>query len=229
MNPNSFKRLDFRSGASYQEPFVLLLEGVPATPAGLLYHNLNLLGQGEWPLTAKVATFLLTAIAIWAADKAVRRQTAADGWTRRLWLSLPAGALAGQLATLEPVVHFLTGDHWQLTGRPDPLPQPPPAPTSDWHPTVVCLFSGGMDSLIGAIDLLEAGHRCLLVSHYDYGQLAGSQKVLAQALQNFYGPERVWRWGFRVQFEAPELTLRSRSLLYLALGLAPPSGRRLHL
>jgi 7-cyano-7-deazaguanine synthase in queuosine biosynthesis len=76
-----------------------------------------------------------------------------------------------------------------------------------------------LDSLTGAIDLLEEGHRLVLVSHYDYGQLASTQQVLADALTKHYGPDRVYHVAMRVQLEGPELTLRSRSLLYLALGL----------
>jgi len=87
------------------------------------------------------------------------------------------------------------------------------------------LFSGGLDSLVGALDYLEAGPRLLLVSHYDFGQLAGIQQTLAAALTGHYGPDRVRRLGIRVQFpQAPELSMRSRSLLYLALGLAAAAG-----
>jgi hypothetical protein len=40
-------------------------------------------------------------------------------------------------------------------------------------------------------------------------------------LSRHYGPDRVHHLGLRVQFpQAPELSMRSRSLLYLALGLA---------
>jgi 7-cyano-7-deazaguanine synthase in queuosine biosynthesis len=87
------------------------------------------------------------------------------------------------------------------------------------------LFSGGLDSLVGALDRLEAGQRLLLVSHYDFGQLAAIQQTLAAALLRQYGPDRLHHLGLRVQFpQAPELSMRSRSLLYLALGLAAAAG-----
>jgi 7-cyano-7-deazaguanine synthase in queuosine biosynthesis len=91
----------------------------------------------------------------------------------------------------------------------------------------VALFSGGLDSLAGAIDRLESGERLVLVSHYDFGQLASGQQGLTQALQQYYGPDRLHHLDIRVQIpEAPELTLRSRSLLYLALGLAAAAAFR---
>ena len=90
-----------------------------------------------------------------------------------------------------------------------------------WRPDGVMLFSGGLDSLVGAVDYLAAGERLLLVSHYDFGQLASLQQTLAAGRSRHYGPHRVHHLGLRVQFpQAPELSMRSRSLLYLALGLA---------
>lgn len=219
MTSSGPREILFRTGGRYPEAFVL--EPTPAATTGMIHHNLTLLGQGSRLLPEERGVFLLLGVAVWATDKACRRQAAPDGWTRELLLSCPGGSLAAQLPALAPLLQFLTGDLWTLRGRPEPVPLPPPATrSSSWQPTAVCLFSGGLDSLVGAIDLIEAGHRCLLVSHYDYGQLAASQKTLVQALQNFYGPEQVQRWGFRVQFEAPELSLRGRSLLFLALGLA---------
>jgi 7-cyano-7-deazaguanine synthase in queuosine biosynthesis len=121
---------------------------------------------------------------------------------------------------LERLLLFLTGDAWTFRPRQAPVEVPfDGAWPHGWQPTAVALFSGGLDSLTGAIDLLEEGHRLVLVSHYDYGQLAATQQSLAHALTEHYGPERLHHLALRVQFEGPELSLRSRSLLYLALGL----------
>ena len=151
------------------------------------------------------------------------RRAAPDAWTRQITLHLPVSPdwlpLAPRLSRL---LNFLTGDDWTLKLREASLdlglkgewPHP-------WRPDGVMLFSGGLDSLVGALDFLEAGQRLLLVSHYDFGQLASIQQTLAAALVRHYGPDRVHHLGVRVQFpEAPELSMRSRSLLYLALGLA---------
>jgi hypothetical protein len=167
--------------------------------------------------------FLMLAMGVWAADKFLPRRTAADAWTRQIVLHLPVPDAWGELAPdLVRLLNFLTGDDWSLKTRPAKIdlgfkgvwPHP-------WRPRAAALFSGGLDSLVGAIDRLEAGNRLLLVSHYDFGQLASTQQVLAAALRQHYGPDRVQHLGVRVQFpEAPELTLRSRSLLFLALGAA---------
>jgi hypothetical protein len=90
-----------------------------------------------------------------------------------------------------------------------------------------CLAAPGGGAILGRAGFSGRGHRSagsraavVLVSHYDFGQLASTQQRLAAGLQEHYGPDRLHHLGMRVQFAAsPEITLRSRSLLYLALGL----------
>ncbi|MFA4902944.1 MAG: Qat anti-phage system QueC-like protein QatC [Desulfobaccales bacterium] len=194
-----------------------------------LHQNLSRLFSTPRPPDQSVQAFLLAALGVWTADKLQPRQKTVDAWTRQLTLHLPVSPAWLPLAPrMEAVFNFLTGDDWTLKLREAPLdlginskwPHP-------WSPDGVMLFSGGLDSLVGAVDFLEAGQRLLLVSHYDFGQLASVQQNLAAALIGHYGSDRVHHLGIRVQFpEAPELTMRSRSLLYLALGLtaAAPWG-----
>ena len=188
-----------------------------------LHHDLaQLLAAPQLPGEAAQG-FLLMALGVWAADKLLDRRDARDAWTRQITLHLPVpDAWGPHVPDLGRLLGFLTGDDWDLRPRPARIdlgfkgdwPRP-------WRPQAVALFSGGLDSLVGAIDMLEAGHSLVLVSHYDFGQLASVQQGLAAALRTHYGPDRVQHLGVRVQFpEAPELTLRSRSLLFLALGLA---------
>lgn len=196
----------------------------PTVLPAQVHHNLDLLGTGSHPLPEKVLTFLVISLGVWVADKLAPRHQAADAWTRCLEVFCPAPEWTTALMGLSSILDFLTGDAWRLTACPVPAWLPMVLrPDSSWQPDCVCLFSGGLDSLVGAIDLLEAGQRVLLVSHYDFGQLAGCQNYLTDALRQAYGPKRVRRWGFRIQFEAPELSLRSRSLLFIALGVAAAS------
>jgi 7-cyano-7-deazaguanine synthase in queuosine biosynthesis len=123
---------------------------------------------------------------------------------------------------LGELLAFLTGDNWTFTPREASFKLGFQSPwPHTWLPQAVILFSGGLDSLAGAIDLLEEGRRVVLVSHFDFGQLASLQQRLASGLMEHYGRDRLHHVGIRVQFpESPEITLRSRSLLYLALGLS---------
>ena len=195
--------------------------GVPGYP---LHHNLSRLQATPGLPGQAVTAFLSAALGVWAADKFLPRRTAPDAWTRKITLNLPVSPGWLPLAPgLGRLLNFLTGDDWTLKLRETSLdlglkgewPHP-------WRPDGVMLFSGGLDSLIGALDRLEAGERLLLVSHYDFGQLAGTQQTLAAALLGHYGPDRVHHLGLAGgSFPRPrELSMRSRSLLYLALGLA---------
>jgi 7-cyano-7-deazaguanine synthase in queuosine biosynthesis len=187
-----------------------------------LHHNLPAFFIRPFPPPPAVAAFLLAALGVWAGDKLLPRKSAPDAWTREIVLHLPTTPAWLRLAPpLEEILNFLTGDQWTIKYRESPLNLGFAGSWDHpWRPQAVSLFSGGLDSLAGAVNQLEAGRRLLLVSHHDYGQLAGLQKTLAGALAAHYGPERVQHLGLRVQFpEAPELTLRSRSLLFLALGL----------
>jgi 7-cyano-7-deazaguanine synthase in queuosine biosynthesis len=192
-----------------------------------LHHNLPALFIQPAPPPPAVAAFLLAALGVWAGDKLLPRKSAPDAWTREIVLHLPVTPPWLKLTPpLGQILNFLTGDHWSIKPREAPV-NLGFAGTWDhpWQPQAVALYSGGLDSLAGAIDQLEAGCRLLLVSHHDYGQLAGVQQTLAGALMAHYSPERVQHLNLRVQFpEAPELTLRSRSLLFLALGLTAASA-----
>ncbi|MEW6387752.1 MAG: Qat anti-phage system QueC-like protein QatC, partial [Thermodesulfobacteriota bacterium] len=193
--------------------------GVPGYP---LHHNFGQLLVSPQPPGEVLEAFLLAALGVWAGDKFFPRKLAADAWTREIVLHLPTAAPWVPLVPrLAPLLNFLTGDKWTLKPREVRVDLGFSGSwTHSWLPDAVCLLSGGLDSLIGAIDLLEKGQRLILVSHYDYGQLASSQQALAAALATHYGPDAFYHLALRVQFpETREFSLRSRSLLFLALGV----------
>ena len=194
--------------------------GVPGYP---LHHNLARLPATPGLPGQAVTAFLSLALGVWAADKFLARRAAPDAWTREITLHLPVSPgwlpLAPRLGRppqfshrgrLEPEAREASLD----LGLKGEWPHP-------WRPDGVMLFSGGLDSLIGALDRLEAGERLLLVSHYDFGQLAGTQQTLAAALLRPLRPRPGAPPGAPGAVSpGPGALLRSRSLLYLALGLA---------
>jgi 7-cyano-7-deazaguanine synthase in queuosine biosynthesis len=84
----------------------------------------------------------------------------------------------------------------------------------------VVLFSGGLDSLAGAIEELSTGKRVALVSHHSSSKIVGCQKQLAAELSKRF-PEQVMHLPVLMTRQetlpAPEYTHRSRSFLYAAL------------
>ena len=181
------------------------------------------------------ADLALLAACCYGIDKLVARDAAPDRWTRALDVTLPVSDPAlwdGAKPYLVSGLAFLTGDLWTLTFVPArgplyraPVPRRRYGPRPQ-RPEAVCLFSGGLDSLAGAIDLAEAmpGRPLLLVSHYDAA--AGEQADLAGPLRAAY---RTVMQAARVRVRldpvsAPEATLRSRSILFLALGMLAANG-----
>jgi 7-cyano-7-deazaguanine synthase in queuosine biosynthesis len=178
---------------------------------------------------------LRLAAAVFCVDKlAIRPGT----WTRSLTLSVPVHDLdrwTGIAEQLNDMLSFLSGDEWEVRTFASGESTRPSEP-SDKPVDVVCLFSGGLDSFAGAVDLLAEGKRICLVAHYEGGQAPKAQERLARQLAAKYGPDQV---EFRHLFlrPAPRSTLqaralpetrepstRTRSILFLAAGLIVAAG-----
>jgi 7-cyano-7-deazaguanine synthase in queuosine biosynthesis len=180
----------------------------------------------------------LLAATVTAADTRISRATESqDTWTREIDLYVPAQDPAMWMAAaplIEKALNFLTGDIWrlyfrerhrshrELVVRRGVLVKP--------SFTSVCLFSGGLDSFTGAIDLLAAGQNPIFVSHY-WDISTSSQALCAKRIGTAYGalePRHVRaRVGFPndlVKASAPEMTQRGRSFLFLALAALAASG-----
>ena len=181
--------------------------------------------------------FLLVASACYASDKLMNRRDTPDRWTRDFAITVPVSdpdLWRGAAKYLQDALAFLSGDHWELDFVPlkGQLYRRPPwrkkttLPLRVFQPDAVCLFSGGLDSLAGTIDLLE-GHtkpRVLLISHYDAP--AGEQVDLLAPMRAPY-PGRVRQARARIRLDpvaGVEATLRTRSLVFLALGLCAAAG-----
>ncbi len=182
--------------------------------------------------------FLLLGSAILTADKnASRARYAEDSWTRELAISIPVSDPARWQAIsdkLTQALAFLTGDRWTLEFRARPIAYvtlAPPRPSTAGTPIdTVSLFSGGLDSFIGAIDLLQQGRRVLLVSHSAVGSDSVRQRHLFASLEASY-PGASYHLRGSIRFTAKHLgetidenTERSRSFLFLALAVLAASA-----
>nr|WP_244562495.1 Qat anti-phage system QueC-like protein QatC [Ensifer aridi] len=176
---------------------------------------------------------LLLAALVSVADTRINRvRSSQDGWTREIGVYLPvADPHRWQLAKpiLERMLRFLTGDLWVIDFRPwvGVLGRPPQQgslirPTFD----AISLFSGGLDSLIGAIDRLEQGkERIYFVSHKADGSISKPQRdVFEVVTRNFHNsaPARLAFPTGRVRDIFTDIggenSTRGRSFLFIALG-----------
>ncbi|MFH6566775.1 Qat anti-phage system QueC-like protein QatC [Pseudomonas kulmbachensis] len=124
------------------------------------------------PVSRAGFDLLTIAMAVTAADTFVDKAEADDGWARVLRLSIPIAdpdLWKPAVPILQRALHFLSGDIWDITLMPDGPRQLPAQKRGQITVMAghdcVSLFSGGMDSGIGALDLLAKGHRPLLISH----------------------------------------------------------------
>lgn len=193
---------------------------------------LSQLRKAEGVPTGHGLELLLLATLISLADTRINRaRSSQDGWTREIGLYLPVAAPASWTPAkpiLEKMLRFLTGDLWTVDFRPwvsdlgrARLQGRLMTPTFN----AVSLFSGGLDSLIGAIDKLEDGSENIyFVSHKADGAISKPQNnVYDLATRNFRNrsPMRLAFPTGKVQDVFPELggenSTRGRSFLFIAL------------
>lgn len=183
---------------------------------------------GEVPLPHR--DLVAFSIAVFLADRTVARP---KGWRRSIELEVPVYNLAGWEGVADhfgQTLELLSADSWQLSFK-----ERPPGKNLEVseHPEVdrVLLFSGGADSLCGAIRSLVNGERLLLLSHWDWAGHAGVQKALASQLAARF-PKQLIRRPVRLSRRSTQIgggsfgdetTRRTRSLLFLSLGLADAS------
>jgi len=175
---------------------------------------------------------LILATTIFAADTRIQRENGDDGWTREITLSVPVSDPArwnGAKAAIKRALRFLTGDIWELDFRSsataislstnrDPAKTPGGA--------AVSLFSGGLDSFIGALDFVKAGGPLVLVGHYTDGSTSKPQDTafkhvysLIQAAQHV-SLLRAWIVAPSDVFgSGNDDRQRSRSFLFFAIGV----------
>ncbi len=190
-------------------------------------------------LSESAEDLLVAAISAYAADASIPRRYAYDRWTRDFKLHLPVSCPAQwQQArpALERLLSFLTGDHWIILLRPLATSTVKgylvPTQKSLWatlplRAQRVCLYSGGLDSFIGALDQLAHGELVVLVGHHGSGQGPTSiaQRSAIVALRQRYDADtapylRFWVSPPRLAIGVSEITTRGRSILFLALGIA---------
>lgn len=164
---------------------------------------------------------LSIALSVIAADTAVSRGKSPDGWTREIDLCIAVSDpdfWASQAVLLESQLRFLTTDIWSLEFigggiLPTPTKKGAVRPEHD----CVSLLSGGLDSLIGAVDLAASGARkpylVSQVSKGDKSRQAYFAKMIGGGLP---------RLELNHNVKCPwtnERSQRARSIIFLAYGV----------
>jgi hypothetical protein len=198
--------------------------------------SLGMLGSVP-ELNIDVVRIALTAF---AADRSVLRERQGSNWNQRdLELVIPVSDPAQWTTVadeLGAVLGFLSGDRWALSFTQEKASVETVAlPDASGVPKRVVLLSGGADSAIGGLysrSLLTPDKHHILLSHFSNTLLAPIQRHVAAEIERLIpGPTQqhvvvhLGRSEKRIDGTnyASEPTSRSRSLLFLALGLAVAS------
>lgn len=189
-------------------------------------------GIGSPPAPNRDAVWLTTTVFV--ADRTIDRPT---NQTRDIRIVVPVAdpdPWSGQRGEIESMLTGFTSDRWSVEFVDGPPVATVPTIDDDIPAVdVVSLLSGGADSLCGAVKALHEGRRPLLLSHWDTNAHKPIQSDLVGRLQAIFSVEvehrqvRVARSDRQIGGERfpNENTKRSRSLLFLALGLAQAAAR----
>lgn len=190
--------------------------------------------------TSVAFDFLILSVIVYNVDRAINRiHNSEDGWHRNIILNnVPAinlHAMNRGKEKLDKAIGFLTGDRWDINFVQSGVVNYAPTNNvvnythSDY--AEVCLFSGGLDSLIGFIDTahrIPSNKKVLLISHMELGKERKDQEeILSYCGNNHILGNRYERllintglktktWNMRTPSES---TFRSRSLLFFAAGI----------
>ncbi|WP_447731641.1 Qat anti-phage system QueC-like protein QatC [Rhodanobacter soli] len=161
--------------------------------------------------------FVAIALAAFAADSHSLRSDSPDGWTREFELTVAVqfpnvwNELAEELAR---TLAFLSTDRWNFRfvpgGNTPPVPRKPVKPELD----AAVLLSGGLDSLIGALDLAADGKALLAVSKLVRGD-AEHQREYAERICKSH---RVFN-DSTTTLRRAESSQRTRSLVFISFGV----------
>lgn len=173
------------------------------------------------------------ATAVTAADTFEKRETSADGWCREMHLYIPVSdehkwnILSDRLSS---ILNFLTGDQWQFSFFEMTMVIPKPKSSNEAKVKLktlqglnaVCLFSGGLDSAVGAIDICngQSDYKLLLVSHAYRGD--GVKQENIKSLLNSHFGEISYSISPKLMVGLKgktDVTMRGRSFNFLAMAV----------
>ena len=189
------------------------------------------------PVAEPNIDFVRIAAAVFTADRSTPRRRGGSNWNSRdIGVTVPVGTpdrwrLVSE--DLKSLLGLLTGDSWRLGFVPSFAPKEPVAKFAPGAERVV-LVSGGADSAIGALRSRQTvgPGGDILVSHVGATILAPIQREVAAGAEKLVPgmPQEHLQINFRRKAHQvngatfpSEPSSRSRSLLFLAFGLAVAS------
>ncbi|ASA23371.1 Qat anti-phage system QueC-like protein QatC [Paenibacillus donghaensis] len=179
--------------------------------------------------------FLYISLFVFGADRISDRNSTYDSWTRVYNLYIPVLELDkwnNNKELLEQMLNYLSGDKWNIIFRSREYTQMEIRAREKYKKRSVekeldvkkiCMFSGGLDSFIGAIDALEeCCDNVLFVSHYGGGKgVKEYQDLLKAKLYKKYTVNEDQFFSFHAAArDGKEDTTRTRSFMFFCHAIA---------
>lgn len=202
--------------------------------------NLPQFVKNLFHLPERILDLLEIAAYVFGADRCIKRgrinAVEYHSWSRKINIIIKVRdydfwSNTKVAETLIDVLQFMMGDNG-LTITFQPGHSTPPTGLFDndkFKPYVgsnglkVGLFSGGVDSLAGILNLLEAGKETIILAcHQSNNSIKKTQRSLYQALEKKY-PNRIQPYAFQCSLKgqrAIDESQRSRSFLFTAIAYA---------
>lgn len=186
------------------------------TAGAAMLDKLRRAGLAPTTLAWDFTSIALSAV---VADFAERRAMSPDGWTREFDVQVPVSdpdLWGAQADKLSQALSFLTTDRWHFTFTTGTAPYIKPKGRRLLKPEADCvaLLSGGLDSLIGGIDLVQAGQVPYFVSHTVPGDRRNQEEFAARL------SAQVLALNHNVATGGPtERSQRARSFIFIAYGV----------
>ena len=174
---------------------------------------------------------LYLSLFVFAADRLFLREEAKDSWSREIELFIPVLSVDkwNEVKGLtEEMLGFLSGDSWKIYFRKRALSSKELEYKEKYKKKrkerssfkTICMLSGGLDSFIGAINLLETSDRddVLFVSHYGGGKGTKEyQDIIKEQFIEQYGvSEQQFKQNYAAVSKGLEDTTRTRSFMFFS-------------
>ena len=191
-------------------------------------------------LPQRLVDFLEIAAYVFSADCATRRgkqwtdNASTEPWSRDFAFVIPVRdhpfwASEQIKSAIAKLLTFLSNDKYSFSFVPLKHDRPYQqqylelGDFDDWPfnaPDRVLMFSGGLDSLAGAVETAKRGRKSILVSHRPVTTMSARQRRLFGELQKAFPGQviHVPVWINKIERLGQEPTQRTRSFLFAALG-----------
>lgn len=177
---------------------------------------------------------------VFYADRKIQRNNQADRWTRDIEIYMPVFSVqkwTNNAHILKAALDFLTGDNWTIHFRERYCLTDDEIKYKNGRyryrnsikkvdADAFCMLSGGLDSLIGAIDLLSEGNKSIFVGNYNGGKGVSvyQKRVIESLITHFNVPKEHFYQFYAAPKRGKEDTTRSRSLLFFSHAILLASG-----